>query len=205
MPEKQKQKQKQSVRQTVNVIFGATPRRRRTVGALRRKAYQRITMQNLRDQSRSEGVAKAVAAVGGIKNLKMPYETLDRAVHREQHSILFNAAEPERVKSSGIPKYAKPEEQPRQRRAYLSSGAKPKAAKKTRVRGAELEARRLQSDLGAYWQTDVRTPPPAPVREFGTDTIRALKTTPVPSSSEEAMDDRARLRQIREAIKHLQR
>ena len=77
MPEKQKQKQKQSVRQTVNVIVGATPRRRRTVGALRRKAYQRITMQNLRDQSRREGVAKAVAAVGGIKNLKLPYETLD--------------------------------------------------------------------------------------------------------------------------------
>ena len=100
----------------------------------------------------------------------------------------------------------KPEEQPRQRRAYLSGGVKPKAAKKTRVRGAELEARRLQSDLGSYWQTDVRTPPPAPVREFGTDTIRALKATPpVPSSSEEAMDDRARLRQIREVLKHLQR
>ena len=189
MPE-QKQKQKQNVRQTVNVIVGAAPRRRRNVGALRRKAYQRITMQNLRDQSRREGVAKAVAAVGGIKNLKMPYETLDRAVHREQNTILFSAPEPERVKSAGLPKYAMPEAQPRERRAYLSAGANsPRRQEQRETTQAALAGIRKHRELGEQRLKVIRA-------RVGSRELKALQ----PAALEAKLSPRARTRAASERL-----
>ena len=87
------------VRQNVKVIIQAVPlkqRKKRSFGVATRDIFDRITSQNLRDSSRREGIARAIARHGsGIHNV-MPFEQLERIAGGTSH-IVWNRNEPEQV------------------------------------------------------------------------------------------------------------
>ena len=121
----QKQKQKQTVKQTVNVNIGTVPKRRKrqVSGGMRRNLYQRITQQNLRESARRDGVGKAMSKIGGyekLRDLKLPYETLEASVQRAHNTITFAAPEPQRVSSLGRTSNTKPIDVPRIIKAFLA-------------------------------------------------------------------------------------
>ena len=170
----QKQKQKQSVRQSVQVIVGSVPRRRRRQPAngssiLRRNKYQRITQQNLREAYRRDGVATAMDKIGGYDKLidmKMPYETLEASVMRPRHTISFAVPEPERVRAAGAPTTATASRTAHHTRPYLELG-NPRDDARRIIEHRQSVSRAIDEQFAAAsrrratGQTATQTTPPA--------------------------------------------
>ena len=182
----QKQKQKQTVRQTVNVNIGTVPKRRKPVRVMRRNLYQRITQQNLRESSRRDGVAYAMSRIGGydkLRNMKLPYETLEASVMRPRNTIEFSDPEPQRVNALGKLSNTKPNDVPRTRRAYLKDDFKTPA----RMRGES-------PILGIDTRIALPSPPVSsddekPRRMFE---VPAIKPLPAPKSRKSRVAGRTR-------------
>ena len=143
------QTQKQTVKQSVQVIVGSMPHRKRRTNlpVMRQNMYQRLTQQNLRESYRRDNVGAAMSKIGGyekLRDMKLPYETLEASVSRPRHTISFNTPEPERVAAKGPPQTAMPIKEQTTARPFLKSQIRPNSPlmlKKQVIRSLTIRVR----------------------------------------------------------------